>query len=68
MVWLPATAAHVLGHLGRTSQEAAEELSSARPANAITRRSLVIGSLVTGVVLALASLTYSTPFIFFRDG
>jgi hypothetical protein len=68
MVWLPATGAHVLGHLGRTSRAAAEELSSARPANAITRRSLVVGSLITGVVLALASLTYSTPFIFFRDG
>jgi hypothetical protein len=68
MVWLPATGAHVLSHLGRTSQAAADELSSASPANAITRRSLVVGSLITGVALALASLTYSTPFIFFRDG
>ena len=67
-VWLPATGVHVLGHLGRTSQAAAEEFSPFRPANAITRRSLVVGSLITGVVLAVASLTYSTPFIFFRDG
>jgi hypothetical protein len=67
-VWLPAMGAHVLGHLGRTSQAASEELSSSSPANAITRRSLVVGSLITGVVLALSSLTYSTPFIFFRDG
>jgi hypothetical protein len=32
------------------------------------RRSLLVGSLVAGVVLAAASLTYATPFIFFRDG
>jgi hypothetical protein len=67
-VWPPATGAHGLGHLGRTSQAPAEELSSSGPANAITRRSLVVGSLIPGVVLALFSLTYSTPFISFRDG
>jgi hypothetical protein len=67
-IWLPATAVHVLGHLTRTSRAVSDEVSSSRPANAMTRRSLVVGSLITGVVLAIASLTYSSPFIFFRDG
>jgi hypothetical protein len=67
-IWLPATAVHVLGHLSRTGQAAGEELSDSRSRTALTRRSLVVGSLVAGAVLAAASLTYATPFIFFRDG
>ena len=67
-VWLPATAIHVLGHVSRTGQGALEELSAFRSRTTITRRSLVVGSLIAGVVLAAASLTYATPFIFFRDG
>ena len=68
MVWLPATALHVLGYLSRTSLVAAEEVSASGSRSTITRRSLVVGSLIAGVVLAAASLTYATPFIFFRDG
>jgi len=68
MAWLPATAIHVLGNISRTGQVAAEEVSASGARSAITRRSLVVGSLVAGVVLAAASLTYATPFIFFRDG
>ncbi len=67
-VWLPFTAVHVLGHLSRTSQAVAEEVSASRSRRSITQRSLVVGSLIAGVVLAAASLTYATPFIFFRDG
>ena len=67
-VWLPATAIHVLGHVSRTGQGALEELSAFRSRTTITRRSLVVGSLIAGVALAAASLTYATPFIFFRDG
>jgi len=67
-IWLPAAAVHVLGHLSRTGQAAGEELSDSHSRTALTRRSLVVGSLVAGVVLAAASLTYATPFIFFRDG
>lgn len=67
-IWLPATAIHVLGYLSRTGRSAAEEFSAFSPRSAITRRSLVVGSLIAGVVLAAASLTYVTPFIFFRDG
>ena len=68
VIWLPATGVHVLGHLSRTGQAAVDELSSSRPSNAITRRSLVVGSLILGVLLAVASLSYASPFIFFRDG
>lgn len=68
MVWLPATGLHVLGHLARTGRAAAEEFSSSPSGDPKTRRALVVGSLVAGVVLAIASLTYSSPFIFFRDG
>jgi hypothetical protein len=67
-IWLPAAAVHVLGHLSRTGQAAGEELSDSRSRTALTRRSLVVASLVAGVVLAAASLTYATPFIFFGDG
>jgi len=67
-VWVPLMAAHVLGHLSRTGQVTAEEVSTARSRTSITRRSLVLASLIAGVVLAAASLTYATPFIFFRDG
>jgi hypothetical protein len=67
MVWLPAVGIHVLGYLTRTGHAALEEISASPFAGALTRRSLVVGSLVAGVVLAIASLTYSSPFIFFRD-
>jgi len=67
LVWLPATGIHVLAYLNKTSQAVAEEFSS--PADdPFTRRSLVVGSLVTGAVLAAASLTYASPFLFFGDG
>lgn len=60
---LPATGVHVLGHLNGSSQAAAEEISLSYSRSVITRRSLVLASLITGPVLATASLTYSTPFI-----
>ena len=68
MIWLPATAIHVLGHLRRTGEVAAGELSVLPGREALTRRSLVIGSLITGAVLAIATLAYKSPFIFFGDG
>jgi hypothetical protein len=68
MVWVPATAIHVLAHLARTGEVAAEELTSGAVDRTVTRRSLVVGSLLAGIVLAVATLTYQSPFIFFRDG
>jgi hypothetical protein len=67
LVWLPAIAVHLLGHLNRTSAAVAQELSAPAPGFA-GRRSLVVGSLVAGAVLAAASLTYASPFIFFGEG
>jgi hypothetical protein len=67
MVWLPAVGLHVLGYVSRSGRAVAEEVSSSPPPSAATRRALVVGSLVTGVVLAIASLTYASPFIFFGD-
>lgn len=68
MLWLPLVGIHVLGHLGQTGEVAAAEVSSPPSTQATTRRALVIGSLVAGAALAVASLTYASPFIFFRDG
>ncbi len=67
-VWLPATGIHVLGHLWRTGEVAAGELSVPSGREALTRRSLLVGSLITGVVLAVATLAYPSPFVFFGDG
>jgi hypothetical protein len=67
-IWLPVMTVHILGHVARTSQAATEELSGLRSRTASARRSLLVGSLVAGVVLAGASLTYATPFIHFGDG
>ncbi len=67
IVWLPITGIHVLAHLNRSGEVVGAEFSSSPFANALTRRSLVIGSLVAGVAVAIASLTYASPFIFFGD-
>ena len=67
VIWLPATAIHVLSYVGRSTDAVTRELA-ARDERAMSRRALVVGSLIAGVVLALASLTYATPFIFFSEG
>ncbi|HET7339577.1 MAG TPA: hypothetical protein VFK22_08515 [Candidatus Dormibacteraeota bacterium] len=68
LIWLPFIAIHALSYLNKSTEAAAEELSGrGSPASALTRRSLVIGSLVAGVVLALASLLYASPFVFFGE-
>jgi hypothetical protein len=66
-IWLPATAIHVLGHLGRTGEATVEEFKSGAIDRTLTRRSLVVGSLLTGIVLAIATLAYQSPFLFFRE-
>jgi len=66
-VWLPAIALHVLGHLNRTMDVVAQELTSPG-SDFFARRSLVVGSLVAGAILGAASLTYASPFIFFGEG
>jgi hypothetical protein len=67
MLWLPAVGVHILWNLRRTAAATGEEVASAAPRDAWTRRSLVVGSLVAGIALAVATLSYQTPFIFFHD-
>jgi hypothetical protein len=67
MLWLPAVGIHVLWHLRRTAAATGEELAPTPPAGAWSRRGLVVATLVAGVALALATLSYHTPFIFFPD-
>jgi len=64
VVFVLAAGGHVLWHLRRTAQVTAEEIAPAhtRIAADLTRRSLVVASLVLGAVLALSSLVYATPF------
>jgi hypothetical protein len=68
IIWLPATGIHVLWYLNRSAKATREEFASDTPPAALTRRGLVIGSLVAGAVLAVATLSYESPFIFFGDG
>ena len=68
VVWLVAATLHVLRHLDVTTRAAREEARGTMSEGAFTRRSLVVGSLVTGVVIAIASLAYASPFVVFGDG
>jgi len=61
VVLILSAAAHVIGH-GRRSAAAAVEEASGPTHAAITPRSIVVGSLLLGLALALASLLYVTPF------
>lgn len=68
LVWLPLIAIHALSYLNKSTEAAGEELSNRSDRDgAFTRRSLVLGSLFAGVVLAIASLFYASPFVFFSE-
>ena len=64
VVFMLAAGAHVLGHMRRSAQVTAEEIvpAQSRVAAVLTRRSLLVASLVLGAVLAFSSLFYATPF------
>jgi hypothetical protein len=68
LIWLFATGVHVLGHLRGTVEAAAEEVLIPNGREAITRRSLVFASMLMGILVAIATLLYHSPFIFFGDG
>ena len=68
LIWLPFTAMHALTYVNRSAEAVRAELSSPPGDGALTRRSLVIGSLVAGAVFGIASLSYASPFIFFGEG
>ncbi|HZQ48773.1 MAG TPA: hypothetical protein VFB69_00500 [Candidatus Dormibacteraeota bacterium] len=64
LIWLPVTAIHVLAYLGKSTAAVGHEFSTPS-GDALGRRSLVIGSLIAGLALALGSLLYASPFLFF---
>ncbi len=64
LVWLPVTAIHVLAHLDRSALAARSALSGEATTN---DRGIVVAAVIAGIALALASLTYATPFIFFAE-
>jgi hypothetical protein len=68
LVWFFATGGHVLGHMDSTRRLAAAELTGdGTPPGAVTRRSLVTASLVVGLLLALLSLPWWSPFGFLES-
>jgi hypothetical protein len=57
VVFMVAVTVHSLSHLRRSAEAAMDEVSTPR-----SRRGLIAGGLVLGGILAVASLTYMTPF------
>lgn len=69
LVWFVATGGHVLAHLEQMRRLTAAELVDAdKVPGAITRRSLLVASLVVGFLLALVSLPWSSPFQVLQSG
>lgn len=68
LIWLPFTLIHAFSHFNRSADAVTAELSGRAQDRALAPRSLVVGSLVAGVVLAVASLAYSSPFVYFGGG
>ncbi len=63
VVWLAATAAHVLGHVLHVPDLAAADFRGppARRHGSLLRRGVVAVTLVSGLVLAVAALQYAAP-------
>jgi len=57
-----AAGLHLLGHARRSNAAAFEDLTVRSSRDAFTRRSMVVGGLVLGAVLAAATLLYQSPF------
>lgn len=61
VIMMSAVTAHSVAHLGRSFDIIRDEVGAGRGAD-FSRQSLVLASLAAGAVLALASLTYVSPF------
>jgi hypothetical protein len=70
VIWLPFILIHAVSYFNKSADAFAAELSGQAKSGsgAFARRSFVVGSLVAGVVLALASLAYASPFVYFGGG
>jgi hypothetical protein len=67
-VFMPALLLHLLAHMRRSAVAAVDEVTAARDEGAGARRSLLVGCAILACVLALASLSYATPFGSFGGG
>jgi hypothetical protein len=68
VIWLPFTLIHAFSYFNKSADAVTAEVSGKTPAGAFTLRALIVGSLVAGIVLALASLAYASPFVYFGEG
>jgi hypothetical protein len=68
VIWLPFTLIHAFTYFDKSAGAVAAELSGKTQDGVFAGRSLVVGSLVAGIVLALASLAYASPFVYFGSG
>ena len=68
LIWLTFTLIHAFSYFDKSADAVATELSGKARDRALAPRSLVVGSLVAGIVLALASLAYASPFVYFGEG
>jgi hypothetical protein len=62
VAFMLATGGHLLAHLRRSVAATVAETTGPPSRPATTRRSVLLGTLLFGVVLAGASLLYATPF------
>ena len=68
LIWLPFTLIHAFSHFNKSADAVTAELAGRAQDRVLAPRSLVVASLVAGVVLAVASLAYSSPFVYFGGG
>jgi uncharacterized membrane protein YkvI len=62
VVMVLSAAAHVTGHFRRSARAVLEEVSPRIRRGDAIPRSVVLGSLLLGIALAIASLLYASPF------
>ena len=64
VIWLGAMAIHVLGHLERAPALALRDLfNRPRVRGRLTRHAVTLGSVLMGLVLAMATLLVQSPFV-----
>jgi hypothetical protein len=67
-VFMLALLVHLLAHLRRSALASVQEVSRASDKGAGARRSVLIGCVILASALAIASLSYTTPFGSFGGG
>jgi hypothetical protein len=62
VVFIAATFMHLLGHLRRSAIAAAQEKTIPSEEGALTRRSILIACAILALAIAVASMSYASPF------